>query len=127
MPSGIAVSSKAAEDMFAKLREMQREASGSMGAGGQPGAVGGAGLMDGASGSSSTGMSFMQQLQAGVAEVNQAQKTADKMGTEVASGKTGNLHETMLAISTAELQFNLMVQVRNRALEAYQEVMRMQV
>ena len=41
--------------------------------------------------------------------------------------KTENIHETMLALSHADLSFKLMVQVRNKALEAYQEVMRMQV
>ena len=114
--SSIAVSSKAAEEMFAKLRELQRESSAGAGA---------SALQKEPSAGSS--LSFFDQLKAGVAEVDQAQKSADKMATEVASGKSGNLHETMLAISTAELQFNLMVQIRNRALEAYQEVMRMQV
>jgi flagellar hook-basal body complex protein FliE len=47
--------------------------------------------------------------------------------TELASGKTGNIHETMLAATQAELSFNLMVQVRNKALEAYNEIMRMPV
>ena len=55
------------------------------------------------------------------------QKKADSMSMDVASGKSENLHETMLATTQAEITFNLMVQLRNRALEAYQEVMRMPV
>ena len=73
------------------------------------------------------GTSFMDHLKESVSEVNSMQKTADKMAMELASGKSENLHETMLAATQAEIGFNLMVQLRNRALEAYQEVMRMQV
>jgi flagellar hook-basal body complex protein FliE len=46
---------------------------------------------------------------------------------DLAAGKSTNIHETMLAVSKAELGFNMLVQLRNKALEAYQEVMRMQV
>jgi flagellar hook-basal body complex protein FliE len=70
---------------------------------------------------------FMAYVKEGVNEVNQMQKTADKMSVDVASGNAENLHETMLALTQAELSFNLMVQVRNKGLEAYQEIMRMQV
>jgi flagellar hook-basal body complex protein FliE len=71
--------------------------------------------------------SFMDHLKTAVEEVNQGQIQADKKATDLANGKDTNIHETMLAASQAELSFNLMVQVRNKALEAYQEVMRMPV
>jgi flagellar hook-basal body complex protein FliE len=70
---------------------------------------------------------FASYLKDSVMEVDQSQKTADKMATSLASGKTENIHETMLAATKAELQFNLMVQIRNKALEAYSEIMRMPV
>jgi flagellar hook-basal body complex protein FliE len=73
------------------------------------------------------GSSFMEHLKSGLAEVNEMQKKADTMAMDLSSGKSENLHETMLATTQAEITFNLMVQLRNRALEAYQEVMRMQV
>jgi flagellar hook-basal body complex protein FliE len=69
----------------------------------------------------------LEHLKSGLAEVNEMQKRADSMAMDLASGKNDNLHETMLATTQAELTFNLMVQLRNRALEAYQEVMRMPV
>jgi flagellar hook-basal body complex protein FliE len=69
----------------------------------------------------------MDHLKGSLAEVNEMQKRADSMAMDLASGKSENLHETMLATTQAELTFNLMVQLRNRALEAYQEVMRMPV
>ncbi len=71
--------------------------------------------------------SFRDLLFDGVNAVNEAQSSADKMSTDLATGKSENIHEVMLAVSNAELTFNLMVQLRNKALEAYQEVMRMPV
>ena len=71
--------------------------------------------------------SFADMLKDTIKEVNGHQKVADKMATEVATGKNDNIQETMLAMAQAELSFNLMVQVRNKALEAYQEIMRMPV
>ena len=76
---------------------------------------------------SSGGSSFLDHLKEGVKEVDTMQKTADTMATNLATGKDANLHETMLAATQAELTFNLMVQFRNKVLEAYQEIMRMQV
>ncbi len=71
--------------------------------------------------------SFYEHLKEAVAEVNQFQVEADKKATDLANGKSSNIHETMLSASQAELSFNLMVQVRNKALEAYQEIMRLPV
>ena len=71
--------------------------------------------------------SFMNHLIESIENVNNLQATSDKMATDLASGKSQNIHETMLAVTHAELSFNLMVQIRNKALDAYQEIMRMQV
>ena len=73
------------------------------------------------------GPSFMDHLESSVKSVNEEQKFADKAATDLATGKSQNIHETMLAVTQAELTFNMMVQVRNKALEAYQEIMRMPV
>ena len=45
----------------------------------------------------------------------------------MAVGKTENLHDAMISMEKAETALKLMVQVRNKAIEAYHEVMRMQV
>lgn len=71
--------------------------------------------------------SFIEHLENGIDNVNQVQKHADQKATDLATGKSDNIHETMLATAHAELTFNLMVQIRNKALEAYQEIMRMPV
>jgi flagellar hook-basal body complex protein FliE len=71
--------------------------------------------------------SFLDHLKQGIADVNQGSKVADRLTGEVATGKDDNIHEAMLAMTQTELSFNFLVQVRNKALEAYQEVMRMPV
>lgn len=73
------------------------------------------------------GPSFMDHLESSIDSVNKSQKHADKAATDLATGKSQNIHETMLSVTQAELTFNMMVQVRNKALEAYQEIMRMPV
>ncbi len=78
-------------------------------------------------GSGQAKTSFMDHLKEAVQEVNQDQISADKKATDLANGKDTNIHETMLSASQAELSFNMMVQVRNKALQAYQEIMRMPV
>jgi flagellar hook-basal body complex protein FliE len=76
---------------------------------------------------SSPGSKFADLLRESIANVNQAQQTADAMAQDIATGKSDNIHETMIAISKAELGFNFMVQVRNKVLEAYQDIMKMPV
>ena len=70
---------------------------------------------------------FSTYLKNSFDEVNKALGSADKLATDLAVGKSENLHETMIGMEKAEASFKLLVQVRNRALEAYHEVMRMQV
>jgi flagellar hook-basal body complex protein FliE len=77
--------------------------------------------------SSNGSKQFIDYLKDSVSSVDESQKKADALAVEVATGPDANLHETMLAATQAELSFNLMVQIRNKVLEAYQEVMRLQV
>jgi flagellar hook-basal body complex protein FliE len=78
--------------------------------------------------SSDSGKSeFLDLLEKGIQEVNSSSKQAEQSSMDLASGKSSNIHETMLAVTKAELGFNMMVQMRNKIIEAYQEVMRMQV
>jgi flagellar hook-basal body complex protein FliE len=94
--------------------------------GGAPiGAVGEA-AVPGAPGAAS-GPAFGQVLKESLSQVNTLQHEADQAIQSLASGGTTTLHDTMLAIQKAELSFKLMMQVRNKIVEAYQEVLRMQV
>lgn len=70
---------------------------------------------------------FLDLLEKGIQEVNSSSLEAEKSSMDLATGKSSNIHETMLAVAKAELGFNMMVQMRNKMIEAYQEVMRMQV
>ena len=71
--------------------------------------------------------SFSEFLQNSVGEVNTMLTTADKKNTDMAVGKTENLHEAMLSFEKADSAFRLLTQVRNKAIEAYQDIMKMQV
>src|ERR1700730_1227645 len=75
----------------------------------------------------STEKSFATTLKDAVGQVNQAQKESDFKMQELATGKSQNIHETMIAAEKVETALRLMVQVRNKMIEAYQEMMRMQV
>lgn len=71
--------------------------------------------------------SFGEVLEASIKEVNRLQGAANHAIEELALGETKNIHETMIALEKAEISFKLMLQVRNKILEAYNEVMRMNV
>jgi flagellar hook-basal body complex protein FliE len=60
-------------------------------------------------------------------EVNSMQVEANKAIQNLAAGKTKNIHETMLAVENAEIAFKTMNQIRMKVIEAYKEVMRMQM
>lgn len=62
-----------------------------------------------------------------VSKVNDMSLQSDKAIQGLATGENRNLHETMIAVEKASISFQFMSQIRNKALEAYQEVMRMPV
>ncbi|HHN75128.1 MAG TPA: flagellar hook-basal body complex protein FliE [Acidobacteria bacterium] len=71
--------------------------------------------------------SFGQALENALREVDQSLNAADQDATNFVVGKGGDLHNVMIELEKADLQFRTIVQVRNKLLEAYKEVMRMQV
>ena len=70
---------------------------------------------------------FADTLKTAIGSVNELQKDADTKIQRLATGQSTNLHETMIAVEKADIALRLMLQVRNKVIEAYQEVMRMQV
>ena len=52
---------------------------------------------------------------------------SDRLLQKLATGEVDNLHQVMLGIEEAKLSFQLLVQVRNKLLEAYQDILRMPV
>jgi|SRR6185503_21149830 len=81
----------------------------------------------GAKGAEGKSQSFGEVLKDSLKQVNSLQQEADASIQSLATGGEASLHDTMLAIQKAELSFKLMMQVRNKIVEAYQEVIRMQV
>lgn len=55
------------------------------------------------------------------------QQAAEAEALRVAEGRSGNLHDAMLAMRQAEISFQLALTVRNRLVQAYEELMRTQV
>lgn len=71
--------------------------------------------------------SFSEMLSKSLAEVNNMQVEANKAIQKLASGQSKNIHETMLAVENAEIAFKTMNQIRMKVIDAYKEVMRMQM
>ena len=70
---------------------------------------------------------FGKMISGLVEDVQQQQQAADRAVQQVHGGSAKNLHEAMIAMEQADISIRFMVQVRNKALDAYQEIMRMQV
>jgi len=68
---------------------------------------------------------FGEVLKESISEVNKLQIDADRSINDLVTGKSKDIHETMIAISKADLAFRMTLQVRNKVIDAYQEIMRM--
>jgi len=74
------------------------------------------------------GLDFASVLKNSIEQVNQTQHQAEGLAANFAAGdSTANLHEVMIALQKADVSFKEMVQVRNKLVTAYQEVMNIQV
>ncbi len=81
------------------------------------------------SGSSSTnnGVSFSEFLNNAINQVNNLQQESEMMNEALALGKIDNIHQVMIASEKAEMALQFTLQIRNKFLDAYQEIMRMPV
>jgi flagellar hook-basal body complex protein FliE len=75
----------------------------------------------------STQKSFADTLKDAIGSVNDLQKTSDKAAQDLATGRTDNVADVMISTEKADIALRLMVQVRNKIIDAYQDVMKMQV
>jgi flagellar hook-basal body complex protein FliE len=73
------------------------------------------------------GIGFSNWMNSQLSELNHVALDADKQLQALALGNVENLHHVMIGLEKAKLTFNLAVQIRNKLLEGYQDVMRMQV
>ena len=71
--------------------------------------------------------SFGDTLEQAIHKVNDLHQVADKKAQAMATGENTNISEVMLAAEKADIALKLMMSVRNKVIDAYQEVMKMQV
>jgi flagellar hook-basal body complex protein FliE len=78
-------------------------------------------------GEGSEGIGFKDQLKSMLYQVNEMGQVADQKVMEVVTGESDDLHNAMVALEEANVSFQLMLEVRNKMLEAYQEINRMNI
>jgi flagellar hook-basal body complex protein FliE len=70
---------------------------------------------------------FGDMLSSMMSKVNQTQIAGDEAIVKLESGEAKHLHEVMIAVEEADISLRMLVQMRNKALSAYEEIMRMQI
>jgi flagellar hook-basal body complex protein FliE len=121
------IDSSRIEAMMAQLKAAAQKpaVAPSLGMGGING-LGGAGATSAAE--SSSKVSFSDALKASLQNVSNAQVQADQMGERFAAGDDKvSLSDTMIAMQKASISFQATVQVRNKLVSAYHDIMNMQV
>ncbi len=73
------------------------------------------------------GTGFGEILKDAISTVNELQHQSDQEIQKLMTGESQDLHTTVIAMQKADLSFQMMMQVRNKIVQAYQEIMRMQV
>lgn len=76
---------------------------------------------------STSQVSFGEMLSTQLGKVEQAQTKADVLTQQLVSGQKVELHEVMIATQEAKLMLEMTMQVRNKVVEAYKEMMNMQL
>lgn len=83
---------------------------------------------DAGAGQAAGGVDFAQVLKNSIDKVNETQGQAEQLRDKLVAGdNTQNLHDVMIALQTASVSFQEMVQVRNKLVSAYQDIMNIQV
>jgi flagellar hook-basal body complex protein FliE len=75
----------------------------------------------------SSGATFGDVLREAISTTNELQKQSNQEIQKLMTGETQDLHATLIAVQKADLSFQMMMQVRNKLVQAYQEIMRTQV
>jgi|SRR5579863_4009758 flagellar hook-basal body complex protein FliE len=80
-----------------------------------------------ASSSGASGSSFSEMLSGAIGEVEGARASANQSVERFLSGEGEDLHSTILSSQRADLEFQMFMQVRNKVVSAYQEIMKLQM
>jgi flagellar hook-basal body complex protein FliE len=70
---------------------------------------------------------FLDTLKNAIGKANDVQVQANQAVDALVTGQTQDLHRTMVALQQADVSFQLMMQIRNKLVTAYEEIQRMQV
>ena len=70
---------------------------------------------------------FSEILKDAISNLNNLQKDADQKMIDFAKGDIQNIHDVTIAVSKADVALSLAIEIRNRLLEAYREITRMQI
>ena len=76
---------------------------------------------------SSNSVSFGNMLTDSINQVNRLQVEADSSINDLAAGKQPDIHRTMIAMEKASISFELLMQIRNKVISAYDKIMRMSI
>jgi flagellar hook-basal body complex protein FliE len=75
----------------------------------------------------SGGVSFKDMMNGFLNDVNDKQQLVDESVKKLASGEITDVHQVMIASEEAKVAFNLMMEIRNKVMDAYQEVQRIRL
>ncbi len=70
---------------------------------------------------------FAELLKEAINEVSKVEKNADEEIKKVVTGEEKNIHKTLIAVEKADLSFQLMMEIKNKLMDAYQELMRTRI
>jgi flagellar hook-basal body complex protein FliE len=85
------------------------------------------GTIGSANSSSSGADGFGSLVKDAVNSIDKTEKSAEQQIAKAVTGESPDLHQTIIALQSADLKFQLGLQVRNKLIGAYDEIMRMQV
>ena len=81
----------------------------------------------GASVDAAPGLDFARALETGIARVDEQVQSAENLPLDLLTGKVDDFHQIAVQLKSAELSFKFAMEIRNKLVEAYREVMRMNV
>lgn len=73
------------------------------------------------------GLSFKDTLNSFLSDVNEMQQKADQSIQKMVSGEITDVHQVMSSVEEAGVAFNMMMEIRNKVMDAYQEIMRIRL
>jgi flagellar hook-basal body complex protein FliE len=85
------------------------------------------GASSGSAGVGAPGVDFAKALESGIREVDSKVHEADALPLDLLTGKVNDFHEIAVQLKSTELSFKFALEIRNKLVDAYREVMRMTV